>query len=406
MKSHSPANPWRPRPWCAAWLLALGATAGSANAGSTLAQALDAAWQRSLEAAEAQGRERRVQAEQQLASSWLAAPPSASLSQLEGRGGASSQRETEIGLALPIWRPGQREANGLAAQAERDLARAAEQAARLRLAGQLREQAAKLKLLESDAHQAQLQRELLDRLAADVQRRVAAGDLAPADGLAARAEALAAAGAQREAELQLATQRSHWQLLTGQLQAPDPEDAERPAAAPHPEQALAEAAVARAGQRLAQVRSQRMAAPELGVGLRQERPGGGQAGQHSVQLSLRIPFGSEAHSQPQQAAALAEQDLALAQRERLRLQLQADQLLAREALRTAQGQAALEAERAGLLRQRAQWLDQSFKAGETALPELLRALAAAAQAEAAATRQQAALGLARARLLQSLGVLP
>jgi hypothetical protein len=40
------------------------------------------------------------------------------------------------------------------------------------------------------------------------------------------------------------------------------------------------------------------------------------------------------------------------------------------------------------------------------LPEFLRALSASAQAEAALARQQAALGLARARVNQSLGLLP
>ena len=40
------------------------------------------------------------------------------------------------------------------------------------------------------------------------------------------------------------------------------------------------------------------------------------------------------------------------------------------------------------------------------VPELLRALAAATQADTSFARQQVALGLARARLQQSLGILP
>ena len=51
-------------------------------------------------------------------------------------------------------------------------------------------------------------------------------------------------------------------------------------------------------------------------------------------------------------------------------------------------------------------IDKSFRAGETPLPDLLRALAAAAQADSAVARQTAALGLARARLQQTLGLLP
>ena len=70
--------------------------------------------------------------------------------------------------------------------------------------------------------------------------------------------------------------------------------------------------------------------------------------------------------------------------------------------------AQLEAERqrSALLRERASLIDRSFKAGETPLPELLRALAAATQADTSFARQQVALGLALARLQQSLGILP
>jgi hypothetical protein len=59
-----------------------------------------------------------------------------------------------------------------------------------------------------------------------------------------------------------------------------------------------------------------------------------------------------------------------------------------------------------VLRERATLIDTSFKAGETPLPERLRAQSSAAQAEAAATRQRAALAAATARLLQAQGVLP
>ncbi|MDI4633413.1 TolC family protein [Pelomonas sp. V22] len=414
MNQLSKASPWHP-PWRAAGLLALALLAtGSAWAREplTLAQALQAAWTRSLESTEAQGRQRRAEADRQLAASWLAAPPSVAVSQREGRGAQSGQRETELGLAAPLWRPQQREANGQSAQAEAEWAAAAEQAARLRLAGQLRELAGRLQLLQAEAQQAASQQQLLDQVAADVERRVKAGDLAPADGLAARAEALAAAGQQRELAQSLAQARSAWLLLTGLQQVPEAESPAMVTPEPdrqperHPDLQLAEAAVTRASLRLAQVRSQRSAPPELGVGVRQERPGQGQPGQNSVTLSLRIPLGSDTHSRPQLAAALAEQDLALSHKLRLQRQLQADAQLAREALAAAEAQAGAEQQRASLLRQRAQWLDQAFKAGETSLPELLRALAAAAQADASAARQQAAQALAVARLQQALGLIP
>jgi outer membrane protein TolC len=375
-----------------------------------MAQALDAAWTRSLESAEATGRQRQAQAEQRVAGTWLAGAPTLELSQREGRGSAADgSRETEVGIALPLWRFGQRQQNAQTAQAESDWAAAAERAARLRLAAQLRDQAGRLRLAEADVQQASQQRQLLEELSADVARRVKAGDLAPADAMAAKADMLSARALEREAQQSLATQRSAWALLTGSSVLPEPESiaAEgETSLEQHAEAQLAHAVVQRSRQRVAQVQAQRGAPPELGIGVRQERPGLGQAQQHSVALSLRVPFGTETHSQPRLAAALAEQDLALMNQQRLRLQLEAELALARSQLAATTAQADAEGERAALLRERAQLLKKSFQAGESSLPELLRATAAAAQAEAASARQHAALAQARARLQQALGQLP
>ncbi|MBB4845813.1 outer membrane protein TolC [Paucibacter oligotrophus] len=376
----------------------------------TMAQALDAAWARSLESAEASGRQRQAEAQQRVAGSWLAGAPTLEWSQREGRGAAAAgSRETEIGLALPLWRLGQAQQNAQAAQAESDWAAAAERAARLRLAAQLREQAGRLRLAEADARQAARQRQLLEELGGDVERRVQAGDLAPADAMAARAEMLSARTLEAEAQQSLATQRSAWALLSGAPTLPEPEPiaaGEDAALEQHAEAQLAEAAVQRSRQRVKEVQAQRGSPPELGLGWRQERPGLGQAQQHSLALSLRLPLGQDPHSQPRLAAALAEQDLALLQQQRLRPQLEAELALARGQLSAVTLQLEAESERARLLSERARLLKKSFQAGESALPELLRALSAAAQAEAGAARQQAALAQARARLQQALGQLP
>ena len=220
-------------------------------------------------------------------------------------------------------------------------------------------------------------------------------------GLAARALSVQAGQA-------LLAQRSSWQLVTGFDLEAAPESATlRQPEDEHPALRLAALSVERARQRVAMGRAQRDGSPELGLSLRQERPGQGQPAQHSVGLSLRMPFGSAGPQQTQQlAAALAEEQLAVAAAQRSRLQLEAEQALAQASLHSLAVQAAAERERAGLLRERATLLDQSFKLGETALPELLRALSASAQAEAAEQAQQAAHALAQARYQQSYGIFP
>lgn len=415
--------PWL-KPWRVACVLAGGALGcpalaqpvplhASATATATrptMTQALDAAWSRSLESAESSGRRKQAQAEQQVARTWLAGPPVLELSQREGRGtAADGSRETDAGLALPLWRLGQRQHNIDAAEAESAWASAAEQAARLRLAAQVRDQASKLLLSEAELQQAARQRQLLDELSADVVRRVKAGDLAPADALAAKADMLAARALEREAQQAHEVQRSAWTLLTGLVLVPEPEtlNAQGPATLDeHIEARLAEAAVQRAQRRLAQARSQRGSPPELGIGLRQEQPGLGQPRRNSMALSLRFPLGTESQSRLRVATAMAEQDMALAMQQRSRMQLEAELTLAQSRLAASLAQAEAEQERAALLSERAEMLKKSFQAGESSLPELLRAMAAAGQATAASARQKAALAQAQARVHQALGQLP
>ena len=101
-----------------------------------------------------------------------------------------------------------------------------------------------------------------------------------------------------------------------------------------------------------------------------------------------------------------ELDVLRLQEQRLRERQAAEASTARQALDSMEQQVAKEQARLALLRERAQLLDKSFRAGETPLPDLLRAVASAAQAEGALARQLSAVGAARARLNQALGVTP
>ncbi len=376
----------------------------------TLARALDATWQRTQAGAAAQAQTLRAQAEREAAASLLAAPPSLSLSQRSDRWHDNTGvREREIGVALPLWLPGQRAARQAAAEAELKSAAAGADLLRLRLAGQLRGLAWSLAGLSAERASLQAQQVYLQALAADVERRVRAGDLARTDALATQGERLANEAELLAAEQRLQAERERWTALTGlpgdEVDANEPETA-APDLEAHPQLAqLAQAAEA-ARRQLDATRRDIAEAPELSVGYRNERDAYGQSGRGSVTVGLRIPFGTAQRNAPLRAAAQGTLDQALAEQDRTRLELAAELAAARGDLRSADAQAAMQRERAGLLRQRATLLDKSFRAGETALPELLLAVQAAAQADAALARQQAALGKARAGLLQASGVLP
>lgn len=396
----------------APWLFAGAAVSASVMAqtaavppAASLGAAVDAAWSRHVSSQEARGQERIALARQAAAASWTPHAPSVEVSRRNGPSGAS---ETELGLASPVWMPGQRSAARASADVDIEVARAAQRAARWRLAGEVREAAWTLAAHQAELEAAREQLRLLQSLNADVGRRVGAGDLARADSLVARAEALSAEAVVAELQQRAGSAASRWTALTGMAALPDPSEAAADVPGPpeHPELALARLELERARWRVESVRQSRRDPPEVAVSWRQERPGTGQARQDSVGVALRVPFGTDARSGPQEAAALSELDVARVQAERVAERQALDARTAREALDAAQRQLASEQTRAALLQERARLLEKSFKAGETPLPDLLRALAGAAQAEGALARQRSAAGLSRARLHQSLGLTP
>ena len=386
----------------------------------TLAQAVEAAWQRATQAREAEGQTQRAAAERVAISSPWAAPPALEFSYRDDRWQTSAgRREAEAGLAWPLWLPGQRNARGAAVDADAELSQAAVQAGRLHFAGLVREAAWGIATQKAETDLAGAQVRSLHEISDDVRRRVKAGDLAHADALAAQSEALAAQSAQLAARQRLSASQSQWTTLTGMAQVPDlaratasPDATALALSAPplavetHPDARVAALTVERARKRLDVVTTTRRDPPELLLRIRQDTPGRGKSAQNSIGIGVRIPLGTASRNQPLQAAALSELDVALTTKQRTEERLAADAAMAQAAVHTAEQQLEAERQRFALLRERATLIDRSFKAGETPLPELLRALAAATQADTSFARQQVALGLARARLQQSLGILP
>jgi outer membrane protein, heavy metal efflux system len=399
------------RPAQGAQLVAAPASASAAGKVS-LRLAFEAAWRRAVGARESDGQRLRAQADLEAAGSLWSAPPVLELSHRDDRlHSRAGKRESEIGVALALWLPGQRAARFDTAEAAAAQAGAAQQLSRLRLAGELREAAWLLAALQAEASEADAQVLALKQLADDVDRRVRAGDLARADALAAQAEKWAATAMQLEVRQRLQAAGANWTQLTGLAAEPDlapapAVDEAAAGAAPHAELQLASLSTQLARKRLDLVRTSRRDAPEVTVGLRQDLPGRAEASQGSLVVGLRLPFGTDDRNKPLEAAARAELDLAESQERMLRERLDSDLGIARSAQRIAEAQLAAETARARLLRERATLIEKSFRAGETALPELLRALNAAAHADSAVARQTAALGLARARIDQTLGLLP
>lgn len=381
-------------------------------AAATLREALDAAVARAPQARGLEVGREEAAAHRYAADRLFPGMPALGLGQREGEGG---KREFELELSTPLWLPGQRQASLALADARIEENTAAYAARRWALAGELRNLVAAAQAAKADVDLARTRLENDRKLADEVARRVAAGDLARVDSLLARGEVLASESALLEADSRLTRSLRDYRVLTGlaalpgdavEALAPPPTGWANEVMQQHPalDSARRNVELARAGLEL--TRRTRRDAPELGVQVQTARDVSGADYQNSVRFGLRIPFSGEARNRPLLAAAngdliRAEAELAQATAE-LENELQTAQA---ELANAERGEELARARRQGAT-ERLRLMRRGFDLGELSLAQLLLARGQANEAEAATTRAGLSLAAARARLNQARGVLP
>jgi len=154
------------------------------------------------------------------------------------------------------------------------------------------------------------------------------------------------------------------------------------------------------------VRATRRAPPELALWAARNRGERNEPFDNALGVKLKIPFASEARQRLADAEALADADGADAQLARLSQWLRGEAEAARQAWVAAQRQDELAVERQRFTRNTLALTEQAFALGERDLATMLRARAAAFDAEAARERQRIAIGAAQSHVLQVEGVLP
>jgi len=376
----------------------------------TLAELLEAAWQRSTQARLTNARQAVADAHRTAAESLFPGAPTLALANrndrlTEDRG----QTENEIELAAPIWLPGQRAARLRAVEAERAVNDAVSRAARLALAADVRARVWAGIGARDELELARSRLENSQALEADVARRVSAGELARRDLLFVSTESLGAQTAVAEAEAGLARALEQLRQLTGIASLPaKPHEPlhERPVDAPDPRLEVAQRTVERAHAGIRVAQESRRDNPEIGVQYRRDRGASGDRTLDTVRIAIKIPFATEARNRPLAAAAQAELAQADGDLWLARLSLESEgreALLALESARTVVGLAerrvAAAAEAAGLSQ-------KAFELGETSLAELLRVLGILREARLQFARARTAESFAIARVNQSRGVLP
>lgn len=412
---------------CIATRIALAGTALAAHAQptepltQTLAQTFEQAWASQPLTQALSARRSALAASRQAADAWTAQPGALELrAQTDRPGTDRGAQELEVGVALPLWLPGQRSrSQALVTQEEQALdARLA--SARLQLAGQVREAWWAWQRARAELALAGTQVEHAQALSDDVHRRVRAGDLARADAHQADGALALAQSAQARAEGQgmLA-----WQALQGLMGSAQPwPGAATHAAAPigaepapgeavpdfaqHPQvrDLDQQAATARQAAELADTQSR--ANPELLLGTVHSRDQRGEPRQRQLTVGLRLPWGESPAQRALAARAHADATELSVQARRQHQQAQAALDGAQARWRTAQRVHDAAQRRATLAHESQGFFDKSFRLGETDLPTRLRIAQEAQEAARQAVLAAIDLAAATSAWRQAAGLLP
>ena len=126
--------------WLAASALALAANTAAAQSGTPLQALFEQAWQQQPEARALPLRRQAAQAQRSSADAWTPEPAALELESKTDRvGSRQGEREYTVGLALPLWLPGERARRAALGDAELQAVHSAAQAAQLQLAGRVRD---------------------------------------------------------------------------------------------------------------------------------------------------------------------------------------------------------------------------------------------------------------------------
>ena len=401
------------------WLGLVVAHAAHAQAPS-LKDAVEQAWQRTRQADVQAARGAEFDARERVNSAWFPESPTVGADVRRDlppwaepfgtqQGPERGMNEWEVGVSVPLWLPGQRDAQGKVIARDRAESDSRATADRLAVAGDVREALWSVVRTRSVSTLAAARRDAAQALERDVARRVAAGDLARTDLLLAQSELLAARAAVAQAEADERGALDAYEVLVGVRVLPRDaleEISSTAALDGNPALVAALERIAASRARLDLAQTVRRDSPRLSIVPRFDRDVYGGDYRNTVRVGIEIPLDTDVRNAPRIAAAstaYAEaQVAALATKRALETAL----VRARSAVDGATAQATIAESQRTVAEENLQLTDRAFRLGERGLVDLLRVRAIAREAQIAAELARSELGLARARLNQTLGVLP
>lgn len=373
----------------------------------TLHEIFESAWNRQPLQRSQSARLSELEAKKQVTSSLTPQPASFTVGQRSDQVGSNiGQRQTDIEFGAPLWLPGQRDSQRAVVEAETTQFTGIQTFSRWRLAGDVRDLWWSARIAESEKELANQRVSSAQKLLADVERRVKAGDLARIDANRVNVELQTAQIALKAAEAQAFRATQQFAVVTGLPSLPsDTEPLSDQIVTNHP-QRLATQSLSLAQKRLDLIRATPRASPELSLGVTRQKDIAIDPYNNSLSLRLRIPFSSSAVNQQRLASVQAEQAEAEAEQYLENARIDADVASARYELEQANASLALAEARFNTALDTQQLLERSFNLGESDLPSRLLAEAARFDAERNLIKSRLETGRAISKVNQALGVLP
>jgi len=319
-------------------------------------------------------------------------------------------REYELGVELPLWRPGERRAAAAVGTAAGDGATASAIALRHEVIGLLRMALWDVERASNELAVAREGARVAAELQAAIERRFEVGEVALSETLLVRSTAMEREAAVIEAEAMLVDAERAYQSLTGLNVRPvdiaesltDREDFDDS----HPRLLLADAELARARAELDLTRRSSKGNPTLTIGPQRERGAFSDYEANSLNVSVSMPFGGAKHSAVATSAIARVAAKAEADRRELVRELDFELHEARHGLLVIEESLELARLRSELATRSFQMSERAFSQGEITLLELLRS------EETALVTQREVAGLeveqqrAIAQINQAVGVWP
>ncbi len=368
----------------------------------TLEKYPDASWLNSLE--------QEAAAIAQRGNSWTAGATQAGLSFQEATSGTLHYIDASV--QVPLWNPGQRDAEQAVAKQAENSALSQADAVKLRVSGLVRAALWDMALANLSYEQAKTELAITDQLRAKVQRRVELGDLPRADFLLAKTESLQKSSVLTLAEAELMHARKRYSSITQMTRIPGSYQEKlvelTKIQQSHPLLAAINSQIERKQAELNAVKLVGSGQTHVAVGINSDRFTDDQRSNQteSFNIGITVPFGGSAHLAPQVAAVNVELNKLLAEREQLSRDLEQAHHEAEHNLEVNRAELGIANELQQVAEEHLKMTRLSFSVGEINLMDLLKIQSRTQQAVLNAKQRSVMLQRDIALYNQAVGVTP